>query len=74
LGNGKKNHFDFNIGRMLLDVLNLIKQALAYIDQDFRRCSLGDCLDKLKIGHRVLSNIIFRQWAGQFGVAQWKRL
>ncbi|MDG1096837.1 MAG: FAD-dependent oxidoreductase [Methylophilaceae bacterium] len=45
----RKNIFRPQYWRMLLDVFKFNKQALAYIDQD-PSISLGDCLDKLKMG------------------------
>lgn len=45
----RKNLFRPQYWRMLLDVFKFNKQALAYIDQD-PSISLGDCLEKLKMG------------------------
>ncbi len=45
----RKNLFRPQYWRMLLDVFKFNKQALSYIDQD-PSISLGDCLEKLKMG------------------------
>jgi uncharacterized protein len=45
----RKNLIRPQYWRMLLDVFNFNKQALAYINQD-PAISLGDCLDKLNMG------------------------